>query len=165
MQFYNPRPLHPLRSGTAPLCPPDKPIADAHVKFIIDNWYLILVAAVSGGLLLWPSISRSAGGAVSPSEAVRLINREKAVVIDVRDAADFAAGHVVGSRHIPLDSLGQGAQLPTNKALPLIVVCATGARAGRAVATLRKLGYDNVRSLAGGMAAWREASLPVEKKG
>lgn len=134
------------------------------MKFFIDNWYLILAAAVSGGLLLWPALTRGArGGAVGTSEAVRLINREKAVVIDVRDAAEYAAGHVAGARNVPLDKLAPGAQLPTNKALPLIVVCASGARASRAVATLRKLGYDNVQSLAGGLAAWREANLPVEK--
>jgi rhodanese-related sulfurtransferase len=55
--------------------------------------------------------------------------------------------------------------LPSNKALPVVVLCPTGARAGRAAATLRKLGYANARAMAGGTAAWREAGLPVEKSG
>jgi len=134
------------------------------VKFIIDNWFLFLTALVSGGLLVWPMVSRSGGaGSVSTSEAIHLINREKGMVVDVGDPEEYAAGHVTGSRNLPLASLDSGAQLPSNKALPLILVCRTGARATRAAATLRKLGYENARPLAGGLAAWREANLPVEK--
>jgi len=134
------------------------------VKFLLDNWFLVLAAVLSGGALLWPMLSRSAGGGgVSTAEAVRLVNREKGVLIDVSEPAEYAAGHVVGARNIPFGSLESAKNLPTNKALPLILVCATGARAGRAVATLKKLGYANVQSLSGGLAAWRQANLPVEK--
>ncbi|WP_119152980.1 rhodanese-like domain-containing protein [Caldimonas tepidiphila] len=134
------------------------------MNFITDNWLLILTALTSGGLLLWPALSRRGGaGAVSPAEAVRLINREKAVVIDVCEPAEYQGGHVAGARNVPLGQLDGAKQLPPNKALPVIVVCATGARASRAVATLRKLGYENARALAGGLAAWRAADLPVEK--
>ena len=132
------------------------------MKFLLDNWYLVLAALVSGGLLVWPQFSRRGGG-VTPAEAVRLINREKGVLIDVREPAEYAAGHVAGARNIPLASLDGAKGLPTNKALPLIVVCATGARAGRAVGVLKKQGYENAQALAGGLAGWREANLPVEK--
>jgi rhodanese-related sulfurtransferase len=117
------------------------------VKFFVDNWFLFLLAAVSGGLLLWPMISKGAGGAgkVTPAEAVRLINREKAVLIDVSEPAEYAAGHASGAKSVPL------------------AVCPTGTRAARAVATLKKLGFENAQALAGGLAAWREANLPVEK--
>jgi rhodanese-related sulfurtransferase len=135
------------------------------VKFLLDNWFLVLAALVSGGLLLWQSVSRSGGGnAVSTAEAVRLINREKGVLIDVSEPAEYAAGHPVGARNIPFGALEEGAKgLPTNKALPLILVCPTGARAGRAVGLLKKQGYDNVCAVAGGLKAWREANLPTEK--
>jgi rhodanese-related sulfurtransferase len=134
------------------------------VKFLLDNWYLVLAALVSGGLLLWPMLSRGVGGsAVSSAEAVRLINREKGVLIDVSEPAEYAAGHVMGARNIPFGSLEGAKNLPSNKALPVILVCATGVRAGRAVAVLQKLGYQNVQSLAGGLVAWREANLPVER--
>jgi rhodanese-related sulfurtransferase len=134
------------------------------VKFIVDNWYLILVAFVSGGLLLWPTLRRgSSAGAVDCTEAVRLINREKGVVIDVSEPAEFAAGHVGNAKNIPFGSLETSTALPKNKALPLVVVCPTGARAGRAVGILRKLGHENARALAGGLKAWREANLPIEK--
>ncbi|MGK2900381.1 MAG: rhodanese-like domain-containing protein [Burkholderiaceae bacterium] len=135
------------------------------MKFFIDNWFLFLAAAVSGGLLLWPMIDKSAGGAakVSTNDAVNLINREKAVLIDVSEPAEYAAGHAAGAKSVPLSQLENSTALPKNKALPLVVVCATGARAGRAVGTLKKLGFENSRALAGGLAAWRAANLPVEK--
>jgi rhodanese-related sulfurtransferase len=135
------------------------------VNFVLDNWYLFLAAAVSGALLLWPLINQGAGGSgkVSTADAIRLINREKAVLIDVSEPAEYAAGHVAGARSVPLGKLEGSSDLPKNKALPLVVVCPTGARAGRAVATLKKLGFENACALAGGYEAWRAANLPVEK--
>jgi len=135
------------------------------VKFIVDNWFLFLAAITSGGLLLWPMLTKNGGGAgrVSPAEAVHLINREKAVLIDVSEPAEYAAGHVKGARSVPLAQIDASNELPKNKALPLVVVCPTGTRAARAVATLKKLGFENAQALAGGLAAWREANLPVEK--
>jgi rhodanese-related sulfurtransferase len=135
------------------------------VKFFIDNWFLFLAAAVSGGLLIWPLVNKGAGGSgsVSTNDAVQLINREKAVLIDVSEPSEYAAGHAVGAKSVPLAGLESSNDLPKNKALPLVVVCPTGTRAGRAVATLKKLGFENSRALAGGLAAWRAANLPVEK--
>jgi rhodanese-related sulfurtransferase len=135
------------------------------VKFLLDTWYLFLAAAISGGLLAWPLLNKGAGGSskVSTNDAVNLINREKAVLIDVSEPAEYAAGHAAGSRSVPFGSLEASNDLPKNKALPLVVVCPTGARAGKAVATLKKLGFENARALAGGFEAWRAANLPVEK--
>ena len=135
------------------------------MKFFIDNWFLFVAAAVSGGMLLWPLIGKGGGGAakVSANDAVQLINRERAVLIDVSEPAEFAAGHALGAKSVPLGQLEGSSVLPKNKALPLVVLCPTGTRAGRAVATLKKLGFDNARALAGGTAAWREANLPIEK--
>ncbi len=136
------------------------------MQFLIDNWFLFVAAAVSGGMLAWPLVSgRSVGmNRVSPATAVQMINRERAVLIDVSDPADYAAGHAVGSKSVPLAQLASGSgALPKNKALPLVVVCGTGARAGKAVETLKTLGFENARALAGGLEAWRAANLPVEK--
>ena len=106
------------------------------------------------------------GGAVSAAEAVRLINREKAVLIDVSEPAEFAAGHAPGARNVPLGTLEGSKALPTNKALPLVVVCPTGARASRGAAALRKLGFENAHALvrrpvglARGQPAGREDGL------
>lgn len=134
------------------------------MKFIVDNWMLILIALSSGGMLAWPLVRGSGGGALTAQGAVQLINRERAVVVDVRDPEEFAAGHMTGAKNVPLDQLE--AKLATtvkNKNLPLLLVCATGARAQRAVATARKLGYEQAQAVAGGLKGWREANLPVEK--
>lgn len=134
------------------------------MKFLIDNWMLILLAASSGGLLLWQALQKNAGGGVSTAEAVRLINREKGVLIDVSEPAEFAAGHAVGARNIPFGSLEGAKELPGNKTLPLVLICPTGARAGRAAGLLRKAGHEKATAVSGGLAAWREAGLPVDKK-
>ncbi|CAN5723547.1 rhodanese-like domain-containing protein [soil metagenome] len=135
------------------------------MKFFLDTWFLFVAAIVSGGLLVWPLLNKGAGGAtkVSTTDAVQLINRERAVLIDVSEPAEYAAGHPAGSKSVPLASLEATNDLPKNKALPLVIVCPTGTRAARAVATLKKRGFENAHVLAGGLKAWREANLPVEK--
>ena len=135
------------------------------MQFFIDNWVLFLAAITSGSLLLWPLLSGNAGGStkVSPSEAVQLINREKAVLIDVSENAEYATGHVAGAKNVPLAALDASNDLPKNKTVPLVLVCATGTRAARAVPMLKKRGFENARVLAGGLRAWREANLPIEK--
>jgi rhodanese-related sulfurtransferase len=134
------------------------------VKFIIDNWMLITVAFASGAMLLWPAVQGATAGGVSTAGAVQLINRERAVVVDVSEAEEFAAGHVGGAKNVPVGQLEQ--RLPEvvkNKALPLILVCPNGARATRALAVAKKLGYEKAQVLAGGLKAWKDANLPVEK--
>lgn len=135
------------------------------MSFLIENWTLLAVALVSGGMLMWPAITGGKGiGAISATDAVQLINREKAVVVDVCDAEEFKAGHVAGAKSMPLSNLESGLPgLVKNKATPVILVCASGMRSKRAVAVAKKLGYENTHSLAGGLNAWRAASLPVEK--
>ena len=134
------------------------------MKFFIDNCYLLVVALASGSMLLWPTLRGAGAGSLSPAQAVQLINREKAVVIDVCEAEEFAAGHVGGAKNVPLGQLEE--RLPSlvkNKSLPVVLVCASGARANRAVAVAKKLGYEKAEALAGGLKAWRDASMPVEK--
>jgi len=132
------------------------------VSFLINNWMLVLVALTSGGALLWPVLSQGKG--LNPAEAVQLMNRDKAVVIDVCEPGEHAAAHIIGARNVPLAQLE--AQLPNivkNKATPVILVCQAGARSGRALAVAHKLGYENAQSLAGGLKAWQAASMPVSK--
>ena len=134
------------------------------MKFIVDNWMLISLAVVSGGMLMWPVLQGATASGVSTANAVTLINREKAVIVDVSEPEEFAAGHVGGARNIPVAQLET--RLPEvvrNKALPLILVCPNGARANRALAVAKKLGYEKAQVLAGGLRAWKEANLPVEK--
>lgn len=134
------------------------------MSFFAENWVLLLVAFVSGAMLVWPMVNKTAGGqSVSPNEAVRQINREKGVLVDVSEPNEYAAGHAIGARNVPFGKLEEPKQLPTNKGLPLLLLCPTGARAGRAATLLRKAGYEKAVAVAGGTNAWREAGLPVEK--
>lgn len=115
-------------------------------------------------MLLYPMLKGATAGSLSTAQAIQLINRDKAVVIDVCEPEEFAAGHVKGAKNVPLGQLEERLpQVVKNKALPVILVCAKGARAQRATGVAKKLGYDNAQALAGGLTAWRAATLPVEK--
>jgi len=134
------------------------------VNFVLDNWYLIFLALASGVMLLLPALKGAGAGTLGTAQAVQLINREKAVVIDVCEPEEFAAGHVGGAKNIPLGQLQERLpQVAKNKAVPIILVCAKGARASRAAGIAKGLGYEKAQALAGGLTAWREANLPVEK--
>jgi len=133
-------------------------------SYITENWYWMVAAAASGGLLLWQQLQQGMnGGGISTAQAVQMINREKGQVIDVCNADEFAAAHVAGAKNVPLGDLATAKGLPGNKKLPLVVVCASGMRSAKAVAQLKTMGYENAHSLAGGLKAWREANLPIDK--
>lgn len=134
------------------------------MKFILDNWMIMSVALASGAMLFWPVLKGASGGSLTAAGAVQLINREKAVVIDICEVNEFAAAHIVGAKNIPLGQLEE--KLPAvvkNKTVPLILVCQSGARSKRAEAIAKKLGYAQAQSLAGGLGGWRAANLPLEK--
>ena len=131
------------------------------VDFIANNWMWLLLAVASGAMLLMPG---SGNTGVSCMQAVQLINHEKAVVIDVCGAEEFAQGHIAGAKNIRAEEFGAKlSETVKNKKLPLVMVCASGIRAARAAALARKMGYENAQALAGGMQSWREANLPVER--
>jgi len=135
------------------------------MEFITKNIYLVVIALVSGGMLVWPLLRRGTGGPwVNTLEATQLINRSDALVVDLRGTEDYAKGHILGAKNIPLADLERRAgELDKHKAKPLILHCGDGNRAGGGVATLRKKGFDSVHNLAGGYIAWQQAGLPVEK--
>lgn len=136
------------------------------MKFLQENILLIAVAFVSGAMLLWPYVRRAnAGPSVTPSQATQLINREDAMVVDVRDPGEYGAGHILGAKNLPLSRIDSGGKelAAKRKDRPLIVYCDTGNRSGKAAAALKGQGYTKVLNLSGGLGAWRQAGLPVEK--
>jgi len=135
------------------------------MEFVRNNLLLIAVAFASGAMLLWPFVRMRAGGPrVSAAQATQMINREDALMIDVRDPAEFGAGHVIGARNVPLARIGDGANdLAKRKDRPLVVYCDGGERSAKAAEALRKQGFARVTSLSGGLGAWQSAGLPVEK--
>lgn len=136
------------------------------MEFLMINKWLILAFLLSGGYLLLSVLRKGSGNPLTPAEAVSKINREKAIVVDIRNPETFEVGHLVGSRNLPLSKLKTDgvSGLPKNKSLPLILVCATGATAKGAAAYFKKEGYENVFVLAGGIGAWIKEEFPIEKK-
>ena len=135
------------------------------MEFIRNNILLIVVAFVSGAMLMWPLVRRTTGGPwVNAAQATHLINREDALVVDVREPGEYGAGHILGARNVPLSRLGDAAELGKRKDRPLILYCDSGDRAGKATTALKKQGFAHVVNLSGGIGAWQQAGLPVEKK-
>ncbi|NLD56302.1 MAG: rhodanese-like domain-containing protein [Burkholderiaceae bacterium] len=134
------------------------------MNFVSENIFLIAIAFVSGAMLVWPLVNRGlAGATVGTLQATRLINDQDAVIVDVRPSAEYAAGHLPNARNIAADELAKRAgDLPKGK--PVIVVCGTGNRAGRAASALRAAGRQDVFCLEGGVSAWQQAGLPLVKK-
>ena len=130
------------------------------------NMVLFGTAIVSGGLLIWPAIAKvmRPGLEVGPAEAVQLINRRDAVVLDVRSPVDYKSGHITNARNVPEAEIeARAKELEKIKSKPIIVSCARGQRARSIAARLRKLGCSEVVSLRGGIAAWQQANMPLEK--
>lgn len=134
------------------------------MEFINQNILLVSLVVVSGLSLLWPVFSRQAGNSVSPAEATLLINREDAHIIDVREPAEFAAGHLPEARNVPAGKLAECiGELEKFKGKPIIVCCASGMRSGKALGELKKQGFEKPYNLAGGVDAWVGAGYPVKK--
>lgn len=135
------------------------------MDFVQNNLLLIAVAFVSGAMLIWPVVRRGAGGPwVTTLQATHMINREDALVLDVREAAEFGQGHILGARNVPLADLDRRiGEFEKHKARPVIIACATGNRSTNAMTVLRRHGFGSVYNLSGGLGAWQQAGLPVEK--
>lgn len=135
------------------------------MEFIQQNIYLVTIAVLSGAMLILTSMRRPGGGnAVTPTQATLLINREDAVVIDVREPTEYVEGHLPDSRNIPLSQLPSLAgDLEKLKDKPLILVCRSGARSSSACSRLIKMGFTNVNNLNGGVGDWAQAGLPLKK--
>jgi rhodanese-related sulfurtransferase len=136
------------------------------MSFIETNWMLILVLILSGGMLVWPLVQRR----MSPMKdigtlgATQLVNTNNAVLIDVREPAEFGAGRLPKAVNVPLSQIGSRAQeLGKLAGRPVIVYCERGGRSRSAGGALAKIGITDVFTLSGGFRAWKEAGLPVEQ--
>lgn len=132
-------------------------------EFVGNHPILVGIFAVLLTLFIRNETQRGGRG-VSPQELVNLVNKEGAVVIDVRDSKEFAAGHIVDAVNVPHTALeGRLAELEKYKEKPVTIVCKMGQHAGTAGAMLRKAGFASVSRLSGGMTEWRNQNLPVVK--
>jgi len=135
-------------------------------QFLQDNWMLAALAVVSGAMLAWSFIGSKLAGVEQADtlKATRLYN-DDALVLDVREDKEYAAGHIPKARHIPLGQLaGRIQELEKFKSKPILVTCRSGHRSARACGMLKKAGFETVYNQAGGIIAWERANLPVTQK-
>ena len=135
------------------------------MQFLHDNWMLASVALASGSMLIWSFIGSKISGIdeADTLKATRLYN-DDALVLDVREDKEFAAGHIPKAKHIPLGQLsGRLNELDKFKGKPVLVTCRSGQRSARACGMLKKAGFETVYNQAGGIIAWERANLPVTK--
>ncbi|MGE0858970.1 MAG: rhodanese-like domain-containing protein [Gammaproteobacteria bacterium] len=129
-------------------------------EFVTNHWMLVTAFCVLLGLVVASTITTATG--IPPQEAVTMINREGAVVVDIRNAADFAAGHIIDAVNFPLADLAQaGDKLKKYADKPVIVCCTSGNLAGQAARELKSQGIARAFALRGGIGAWRAENLPV----
>lgn len=136
------------------------------MQFVIQNWYLFLGLVVVLALLAAGPINQYLHGvkSVPVSQAVRMINHDSAVVVDVREPDEFRSGHIPDAINIPLGTLGSRlGELEKFKSRPLVVSCRTSQRSAKAAMTLRKHDFPSVHVLAGGIIAWQNENLPTRK--
>lgn len=134
------------------------------VEFIGNHLILASLWLMTAGAIFFYH-QRTGSKGVSPQGAVMLINRQDAVVVDIRDKKDFDTGHIVDAIHIPLINLKQRAvELQKHKTKPVIIACKLGQHAGEAAKILLDEGYENVVKLSGGMSEWKAQSLPLVNK-
>jgi rhodanese-related sulfurtransferase len=135
------------------------------MQFLQTNWMLVAIAAVSGAMLVWSFIGSKLSGVdeADTLKATRLYN-DDALVLDVREEKEYAAGHIPKARLIPLGQLASRMQeLDKFKSKPILVTCRSGHRSARACGMLKKAGFETVYNQAGGIIAWERANLPVAK--
>ena len=137
-------------------------------EFVLNNLLLFAALAVVLVMLIKAELEHQAnkGSYLSPSKATRLMNNHSdALILDVRAAADFKKGHIKGAKNIPLsDFAGSIEKLTADKDKPVLVYCNSGNTVTRAIKMLKKAGFQQVNNLDGGIAAWREANMPLSKK-
>ena len=138
-----------------------------YIDFISENPLYFIGLAVVIGLLIKLEISRFTRKfkMVNTNEAVKLMNQDSTIIVDVREDKEIKGGIIKGSQHITLGQLSDRmGHLGTNKQIPILVYCQTGNRSSSACQSITKAGFENVSALTGGIVAWDTANLPTVKR-
>ncbi|MDH5229821.1 MAG: rhodanese-like domain-containing protein [Gammaproteobacteria bacterium] len=136
------------------------------IQFAQQEWILFVAFFVILGLLLrtWIAPRLSGVKELSIQEAMKVLNQDDALLIDVRLEKEFKSGHILNAVHIPLGALDARArEVEKHKDSPVIVSCQSGNRSMHGARVLRKHGFSEVYNLRGGLSAWINANLPVSK--
>ena len=132
------------------------------IEFALRHPLLVggTVVAILAAIINELRLRGQSGVAVPTPEAVRLIN-QGATVVDLREAARFATGHIVDAINVAPGELADKPDSRIKKKKPVLLVCETGSSSARLVNTLRKAGFENAWSLDGGVSAWQRENLPL----
>lgn len=133
--------------------------------FMAQHWLLIIFALVLvAAIISYERLNKpGAGSTISAQEVVRFIN-DDAIVLDLRGRDLYRKGHIINAKHFPMDTLKQDLdKLGAYKDKVVILVCGDGLTSIKALQVLKDSGVWSLKVLSGGMRAWHEASLPVEK--
>ena len=137
-------------------------------EFILNNLLLFAALAVVMVMLIKAELDHQAnrGSFLSPSMAIRLMNNHSdALILDIRTVADYKNGHIKGAKNVPLSDFASRVDgLSGDKAEPVLIYCNSGSTVTRAIKLLKKAGFEKVNNLEGGIAAWKEANMPLSKK-
>lgn len=133
--------------------------------FIGEHWMLVLLFVVILGAIIWLETQGKVGGMsrLSPQESINKINRENAIVFDIRDRSAFDKGHIAHARNFSSSELGNK-DLSKYKDRPIILVCNTGITASKMGSKLKAKGLQQLFFLQGGLNAWTSNNLPLVKK-
>lgn len=137
-----------------------------YIEFVGNHPFLFLALFIISGLLLWQFFGSQIQGAkpLSPHEVTLLINRQDALILDVREEGEFSGGHIIDALHLPLGQLDSKIdRLKGYEQHPIVAICASGQRSGQACAILKKHGFEQLHNLRGGLTAWLNAGLPLSK--
>jgi len=134
------------------------------LEFVTQQWTLVAALAAVAAMLFFHE-SRKSGPALSPQQAISMINAQGGVFLDLRDAKDYKAGHIVDAMHLPVAKLKDRiAELEKHKSKPIVLVCKMGQQAGSAGKTLKAAGFEHVYKMTGGMMEWGNLQLPTISK-
>lgn len=139
-----------------------------YIDFITNNPMLAAAWVAIAAMLIYSVVKDKLSkiNNINPQQATQLINKQDAIVVDIRTADEFKKGHIVNAKNITPSQIQEGkfAAIENNKQTPIIVVCASGTRSAGAGEKLAKAGFEQVNNLFSGMSGWTSANLPITKK-
>ncbi len=137
----------------------------SHFLLKLENLLFLITAIISGALLLWPLVTQRGIKEIDTRVAIQLINQQEAVILDVRDDSEFAAGHLPNSKHIPSEKIEERwVELQKFKEKPIVMIYRSGIRSNHPSLILKKNGFVQVFNLMGGIDTWKRANLPIVKR-
>ena len=134
------------------------------LEFVSQQWILVAALAAVVFMLLFHE-SRKSGAAVSPQQAITMVNAQQGLFLDIRDASDYKQGHIVDAMHLPAAKLeSRMGELEKHKNKPIVLVCKMGQQASAAGKALKANGFEHVYKMTGGMMEWGNLQLPTISK-